>query len=67
MAQTATGKAHKKKYNTNLAAEFHALSMLHRLGLEATLTIGNKKAVDASSDNSSFYVNFYQAAQRARS
>jgi hypothetical protein len=39
-------KAHTTKYNTNLAAEFHVLSILHRLGLEATLTLGNKKAVD---------------------
>ena len=35
-----------KGYDTNLAAEFHALSMLHRLGFSATLTVGNKKAVD---------------------
>ena len=34
------------KYNTNLAAEFYVLSMLHRLGFEATLTLGNKKSVD---------------------
>jgi hypothetical protein len=33
-------------YNTNLAAEFYALSMLHRLGYDATLTLGNKKSVD---------------------
>ena len=33
-------------YNTNLAAEFHVLSMLHRLGADASLTLGNKKAVD---------------------
>jgi hypothetical protein len=33
-------------YNTNLAAEFHVLSALHRLGLTATLTLGNKKSVD---------------------
>ncbi|HYT04124.1 MAG TPA: hypothetical protein VEM13_04510 [Gemmatimonadales bacterium] len=33
-------------YNTNLAAEFYVLSMLHRLGAEANLTLGNKKAVD---------------------
>ena len=33
-------------YDTNLAAEFYALSMLHRLGFDATLTLGNKKAVD---------------------
>jgi hypothetical protein len=36
----------KTKYNTNLAAEFFVLSMLHRLGLDANLTLGNKKAVD---------------------
>jgi hypothetical protein len=35
-----------QKYNTNLAAEYHVLSMLHRLGAEANLTIGNKKSVD---------------------
>lgn len=34
------------KYNTNLASEFHVLSMLHRLGLDAVLTLGNKKMVD---------------------
>jgi len=34
------------KYNTNLAAEFYVLSMLHRLGADATLTLGNKKSVD---------------------
>lgn len=33
-------------YNTNLAAEFYILSMLHRLGADATLTLGNKKGVD---------------------
>jgi hypothetical protein len=33
-------------YNTNLAAEFFVLSMLHRLGSDASLTLGNKKAVD---------------------
>lgn len=33
-------------YNTNLAAEFHVLSMLHRRGAEASLTLGNKKSVD---------------------
>jgi hypothetical protein len=33
-------------YNTNLAAEFYVLSMLHRLGADAALTLGNKKAVD---------------------
>ncbi len=34
------------QYNTNLAAEFHVLSILHRLGADATLTLGNKKSVD---------------------
>ena len=34
------------RYNTNLAAEFWVLSMLHRLGADAALTLGNKKAVD---------------------
>jgi hypothetical protein len=36
----------KNGYNTNLAAEFFVLSMLHRLGADATLTLGNKKSVD---------------------
>jgi hypothetical protein len=34
------------KYNTNLASEFYALSALYRLGCDAHLTLGNKKAVD---------------------
>jgi hypothetical protein len=34
------------RYDTNLAAEFHVLSMLHRMGFDATLTLGNKKSVD---------------------
>lgn len=34
------------QYNTNLAAEFYVLSVLHRLGADATLTLGNKKSVD---------------------
>jgi len=33
-------------YDTNLAAEFYVLSTLHRLGADAFLTLGNKKAVD---------------------
>ena len=33
-------------YNTNLAAEFFVMSTLHRLGLAANLTLGNKKSVD---------------------
>lgn len=35
-----------KKYNTNLASEFHVLSCLQRLGIDASLTLGNKKSVD---------------------
>jgi hypothetical protein len=35
-----------EKFNTHLASEFYVLSALHRLGAEATLTLGNKKAVD---------------------
>lgn len=34
------------KYNTNMASEFYVLSMLHRLEVDAALTLGNKKAVD---------------------
>jgi len=34
------------KYNTNLAAEFYVLSMLHRFGADAALTLSNKKAID---------------------
>lgn len=33
-------------YNTNLASEFWVLSMLYRLGADASLTLGNKKSVD---------------------
>lgn len=33
-------------YDTNLAAEFYVLSCLHRIGLSANLTLGNKKGVD---------------------
>lgn len=35
-----------KAYNTNLAAEYHVLSMLYRKGFDAHLTLGNKKSVD---------------------
>ncbi len=35
-----------RKYNTNLASEFHVLSCLYRLGIDASLTLGNKKSVD---------------------
>jgi hypothetical protein len=33
-------------YNTNLASEFWVLSVLYRLGIDAHLTLGNKKAID---------------------
>lgn len=36
----------KNGYNTNLAVEFYVLSVLHRLGADARLTLGNKKSVD---------------------
>jgi hypothetical protein len=36
----------QRKYNTNLASEFYVMSVLYRLGLNANLTLGNKKAVD---------------------
>lgn len=36
----------QKPYNTNLAAEYYVLSMLYRKGLDAHLTLGNKKSVD---------------------
>ena len=34
------------RYDTNLAAEYYVLSCLHRRGLNANLTLGNKKGVD---------------------
>jgi hypothetical protein len=34
------------RHETNLASEFHVLSSLYRLGLDAHLTLANKKAVD---------------------
>lgn len=38
-------------YNTNLAAEYHVLSMLYRKGLNAYLTLGNKKSIDIIVDH----------------
>ena len=35
-----------QKYNTNLAAEYYVLSMLYRKGLDAHLTLSNKKSID---------------------
>ena len=31
---------------TNLASEFYVISILHRIGVSAALTLGNKKSVD---------------------
>lgn len=36
----------RQSYNTNLASEFLTLAILHRLGFEAYITLGNKKTVD---------------------
>ena len=45
-APAGSGGRDRGAYNTNLAAEFYVLSMLHRLGIDASLTLGNKKSVD---------------------
>ena len=42
------GPSPQRGYNTNLASEFYVLSMLYRFGLDASLTLGNKKSVDIS-------------------
>ena len=36
----------KSKYNMNLASEYYVLSMLYRKGVNAYLTLGNKKSID---------------------
>jgi len=38
--------ASPKGYDSNLASEFYVLSCLHRLGKDATISLGNKKSVD---------------------
>jgi hypothetical protein len=38
----------ENNYNTNLASEFFVLSNLARLGIDASLSLGNKKKVDIS-------------------
>ena len=35
-----------QKYETNLASEFYILAAIYRLGADAALSLGNKKAVD---------------------
>ena len=39
-------KSSGTKYNANLASEFWVLAALYRLGVDAQLTLGNKKGVD---------------------
>jgi hypothetical protein len=39
-------EAPQRGYDTNLASEFFVLSALYRLGLQANLTLGNKKGID---------------------
>ncbi len=34
-----------KGYNTNLASEYYVLSALYRIGLDAYITLGNKKGI----------------------
>jgi hypothetical protein len=36
----------KHAYETNLAAEFYVMAALYRRGADASLSLGNKKAVD---------------------
>lgn len=36
----------RDRYDTNLASEFYVLAALHRLGADASLSLGNKKCVD---------------------
>ncbi len=36
----------ERSYATNLASEFHVMSALYRMGYNANLTLGNRKAVD---------------------
>jgi hypothetical protein len=45
-AKPDPGKQPRSGYDTNLASEFYVLSCLHRIGLTANLTLGNKKGVD---------------------
>lgn len=36
----------KNSYNTGIASEYLVLSMLYRLGVDAYLTLGNRKSID---------------------
>jgi hypothetical protein len=45
---TPATSVHQRGYDTNLASEFYVLSILYRLGLDANVTLGNKKSVDIS-------------------
>jgi len=44
--QAQTGGTAMSRYDTNLASEYYVLACLHRLGIAAALTLGNKKGVD---------------------
>lgn len=46
MRATAIMSRRRSGYGTNWASEFFVMSVLHRLGMDAHLTLGNKKAVD---------------------
>jgi hypothetical protein len=46
MSRAAMKSVQQRGYATNLASEFYVLSALYRLGLDANLTLGNKKGVD---------------------
>ena len=45
-ARAENGSRSQRAYNTNLASEFYVMSVLYRLGLDAYLALGNKKAID---------------------
>lgn len=49
-------------YNTNLASEFYVLSMLHRLGCDASLSLGNFNANLAISQRLLAPLDFRRAA-----
>lgn len=36
----------QKTENTNLACEYYVLSLLYRKGIDAAITVGNKKSID---------------------
>jgi hypothetical protein len=44
MTEPKTG--HEKRSQTNLSSEYYVLSLLYRVGVDAYLSLGNKKKVD---------------------